>query len=232
MTIKDWPEQDKPREKMARLGAGSLTDAEIVAVLLGTGSTSFTALELARTMLVKSEAEHGTSLGFLQRLAPGELESVEGVGPAKAARLMAAVEIGRRLSQEKVEIKAALTCGKEVFEYMRLEANSLDKEHFWILSMNTRNQVTGKDLVSVGSLDATIVHPREVFKSSIKKSAAAIILVHNHPSGDPTPSDDDLVATERLCEAGKLLGILVMDHVIVGRSTYHSIRESRPGWFC
>lgn len=231
LTIRDWPEQDKPRERMARLGAQYLSDAEVVAILLGTGSSSDTALGLAQRILAKSEDQCGTSLGFLLKWSQDELTAISGVGPAKAARLVAAVEIGRRLNQQKVEKQFSVTRGREVFEYIRLEAESLEREHFWILTLNSRNQITGKDLVSMGSLDAAIVHPREIFKCCIKKSAAAIILVHNHPSGDPDPSDDDMDITRRLVDAGKLLGIHVLDHVVVARGKYFSMRESCPGWF-
>jgi DNA repair protein RadC len=231
LTIRDWPEQDKPRERLERLGAQYLSDAEVVAILLGTGNSSETALGVAQRILAQSEGQFGTSLGFLLNWSPDELKGIAGIGPAKAARLAAAVEIGRRLNQQSVERRFPVTRGKEVFEYIRLEAETLDKEHFWILTLNSRNQITGKDLVSVGSLDAAIVHPREIFKCCIKKSAAAIILVHNHPSGDPDPSDEDMDITRRLVEAGKLLGIHVLDHVVVARGKYYSMRESCPGYF-
>ena len=125
----------------------------------------------------------------------------------------------------------AVRRGKDVFDYVRSSVESLDREYFRILLLNSRNQVYAEETVSMGSLDASIVHPREIFKNSIKRSAASIVLVHNHPSGDPTPSDDDLDITRRLVEAGKLLGIHVLDHVVVGRASFVSMRETCPGYF-
>lgn len=233
MTIKDWPEQEKPRERLLKLGPEALSDAEVLAILLGTGSSHQTALELARHILAVSEEKYGKSLQFLIEDTEEELSEVKGMGPAKVARLKAAVEIGRRLKRGGGAWEKQITVrrGKEVFDYVRSDLESLDREHFCILLLNSRNQITGKEVVSVGSLDASIVHPREIFKNCIKKSAAAIILVHNHPSGDPSPSHDDLEVTRRLVDVGKLLGIHVLDHVIVADGRFVSLRESWSGWF-
>ncbi len=219
---------------MLRLGPGALSDAEVLAILLGTGSLNQTALEMARGILATSQEKYGKSLQFLMDDTVEELSQIKGVGPAKVARLKAAVELGKRLQRGKRVWDNQITVrrGKEVFDYVRDDLESLDREHFCILLLNSRNQITGKETVSIGSLDASIVHPREIFKNCIKKSAAAIILVHNHPSGDPSPSHDDLEVTRRLVDAGKLLGIHVLDHVIVARGgRFVSLRESWSGWF-
>jgi DNA repair protein RadC len=233
LTIKDWPEQDKPRERLSNLGPTALSDAELVAILLGTGSSDETAVEVAQRALAASVDQYGTSLGFLQESSEEELLAIPGIGPAKAARLKACAELGKRLLQGALAGRRPFTVrrGKEVFEYVRTTVEGLDREYFCILLLNSRNQVFAKEVVSMGSLDASIVHPREIFKNSIKRSAAAIVLVHNHPSGDPTPSDDDMDITKRLVEAGKLLGIHVLDHVVVARASYVSMRETCPGWF-
>lgn len=233
MTIKDWPEQDKPRERLSSLGPVALSDAELVAILLGTGGPGETALEVAQRALAASEEQYGVSLGFLLEATEEELTAIPGIGPAKASRLKACAELGKRLFRGP-EVKCRpvkLRRGREVFEYVRSSIEGLDREHFRILFLNSRNQVFAEETVSMGSLDASIVHPREIFKNSIKRSAASIVLVHNHPSGDPTPSDDDLDITRRLVEAGRLLGIHVMDHVVIGRASFVSMRESCPGYF-
>lgn len=233
MTIKDWPAGDKPREKLQELGAGSLSDAELLAILIGTGSAGETALELAQKAISQSCDAYGSNLLFLQQSTEEEMRLIPGIGPAKAARLRACAELAKRLllgtggNGRRYTIRR----GKEAFEYIRSTAMDLDREHFYILHLNTRMEVTGKEIVSIGSLDATIVHPREIFRTSIKKSAASIVLVHNHPSGDPSPSEDDIAITKRLIEAGRLLGIAVADHVIVGRDTYISVRDVCPGLF-
>ncbi|HHW18820.1 MAG TPA: DNA repair protein RadC [Firmicutes bacterium] len=233
MTIKDWPEHEKPRERLFRLGPGALSDAEILAILLGTGNSKETALDVAKSLLCWGEVHYGPGLKFLKEASIEEIMSLSGIGPVKAARLKAALEVTRRLNRDgdTVEKTVQVRHGKDVYQFMRSEMEDLDREHFYILMLNVRNQVTCKELISVGSLDTSIVHPREIFKNCIKKSAAGVILVHNHPSGDATPSDDDLKITKRLVDAGKILGIYVLDHVVIGRGQYVSMREACSGWF-
>jgi len=233
LTIKDWPDRDKPRERLSDLGPKALSDAELLAILIGTGSADETAVELAQKALSRSLAMYGTGLGFLRESSEEELRLISGIGPAKAARLRACAELAKRLlyGAEENGRRYSIRCGKEAFEYIRSTAMDLDREHFYILHLNTRMEVTGTEVVSIGSLDATIVHPREIFRTSIKKSAASIVLVHNHPSGDPSPSEDDLSITKRLVDAGRILGISVQDHVIIGRGSFVSVRETCPGLF-
>jgi len=233
LTLKDWPDHEKPRERLFRLGAASLSDAEIVAILLGTGNSQETALDLARRLLSWGESAYGPGLRFLREAAVEELMALSGVGPGKAARLKAAVEAGRRLRENGEYPERVITVrqSRDVYEYVRDDIEELDREHFCIVILNVRNQIMGKEVVSVGSLDASIAHPREIFKNCVKKSAARVVLVHNHPSGDATPSDDDLEMTRRVVSAGKVLGIYVLDHVIVGRGTFFSMREHYGSWF-
>jgi len=234
LTIKDWPEQDKPRERLFKLGPEALSDGELVAILIGSGSSGETALSVAQKLLAKSEELYGASLVFLLQSSFEELGEISGIGFAKAARLRACGELGKRLLDriQKTRKPFQVRQGKEVFEYVRTSVLEVDREYFYILYLNSRNQIFGQDVVSVGSLDASIVHPREIFKKSIKRSAASIVLVHNHPSGDPTPSDDDYEVTKRLVEAGRLLGVHVLDHVVVARTSFVSMREVSPGMFC
>jgi DNA repair protein RadC len=233
LTIKDWPSQDKPRERLFRMGAEALSDAELLAILLGTGNSEETAMDISRRMLALSEEKYGTSLGFLNGLSLDELRGLTGIGPAKVARLKAGVELGRRLYRTvKPEGKPfAVRCGRDVYEYVRTDLTEYDRECFAVILLNTRNQVVSKEVESIGSLDTALVHPREIFKNAIRRNAASMVLVHNHPSGDPSPSDDDVEITKRLVEAGKVLGITVFDHVIVSRSSFVSLREICPGWF-
>lgn len=232
LTIKDWPLQDKPRERLFLKGASALSDAELIAILLGTGTANETVMELSQRMLSLSEERYGTSLGFLNGVTPLELDEVSGIGPAKVARLKAGVELGRRLYGPPASGKRTVVrSGRDVYEYIKADLEGLDREHFMVILLNARNQVIGKEVVSVGSLDASIVHPREVFRDSIRRNAKSIVLAHNHPSGDPTPSDEDIEVTGRLREAGTVLGISVVDHVVVGRSSYVSLRDTCPAWF-
>ncbi|MHB1421230.1 MAG: RadC family protein [Bacillota bacterium] len=221
LTIKDLPAELRPRERMLSAGAEALSNAELLAIILRTGSPVATALDLARDILSKPEG-----MRFLIEATVQELNNIKGIGLAKAAQLKAAVELGKRITvidkEEKPAIRSPLDAANLVMEEMRF----LDREHFRCILLNTKNRVIRVETVSVGSLNSSIVHPREVFKSPVRHSAAAIILVHNHPSGDPTPSREDLEVTRRLVEAGKILGIDVLDHIIIGNRGYQSAFQS------
>jgi len=233
LTIKDWPEHERPRERLFRVGAQALSDAELLAILLGTGNKTDTALDLAKQLLHWGEANYGPGLGFLKEASKQELMCLSGIGMAKAARLKACVEIHRRLQQSGQHLmpRIEISCGRDVYELLKADMEQLDREQVWILMLNVRNHLIHREVISVGSLDTSIVHPREIFKNCIKRSAAAVIIAHNHPSGDAAPSDDDIRMTKRIIEAGKIVGITVLDHVIIGRGEYISLRESFAGWF-
>ena len=223
LTIKEMPETERPREKLYKLGASNLTDAELLAIIIGTGSHQETALQLASRLLNNLYREGG--LKVLLDTTVEELSQFRGMGMAKACKLIAAAELARRIysaaSYKRKVIKTPEDAASVVMEEMRY----LKKEHFRIILLNVKNHLLSVDDVSIGSLSASVVHPREIFRISIKKSASAIILVHNHPSGDPTPSQEDINITRRIFEAGKIVGIDVLDHIIIGDGKFTSLKE-------
>jgi len=218
LTIKDMPADLRPRERLLKEGAQVLNDAELLAILLRTGTDRNTVLELAAMVLAKF------GLRGLLQASVEELSSIKGIGPAKAAQVKAALELGKRIatntSEERVVIKTPEDVAGLVMEGMR----HLDREQFQALLLNTKNQVIGQEVISIGTLNSSTVHPRELFKNAIKRSAAAIILVHNHPSGDPSPSREDIEVTGRLLEAGRIIGIDVLDHLIIGDNRFNSLK--------
>lgn len=219
LAIGALPESDRPRERLLESGPGALTDRDLVAVILGTGGDGDGVLDLAERVT------RSVNLRLLPRVPAEELLAIRGLGPARVAQLLAAAEMGRRLWPDGEA--ASLVRGPEtVFELTR-DIRGSNREHFVGFYLNTRNQVLRREVISIGSLNASIVHPREVFTPAIALSAASLILAHNHPSGDPTPSEEDLAITRRLTEAGRLLGIDVLDHVIVARDSYASFKERR-----
>ncbi len=218
--MKELPEDLRPRERLFKEGPEVLTIAELLAVLLRTGTNSMNALDLAALLLTKS----GGLLG-LAEISVEDLCSFKGLGPAKAAQLKAAVELGRRLSAESPSPRPVIKFPGDVYNLLKERIRYWDREHFMAIFLNTKHHVIAVETVSVGSLSSSLVHPRELFKNSIKRSAAALILVHNHPSGDPTPSREDIEITRRLVEAGNIIGIQVLDHVIVGENGFVSLKE-------
>ncbi|MFM1652352.1 DNA repair protein RadC [Brevibacillus sp. B_LB10_24] len=223
-SMKNVPMYERPRERLLHKGAGQLADAELLAILLRTGSEKETAFDLAQRLL----SVFGDLQGIVQA-SHEELRRIKGIGPVKAVELHAALELGRRLVQRPQKRRVAIRLPRDVAELMMPEMQHLTQEHFVCLYLNTKNQVIGKQTVFVGSLDASIVHPREVFKEAIKRSSASIICLHNHPSGDPTPSREDIAVTRTLREAGDLIGIALLDHVIIGDGRYVSLKEQ--GYF-
>ncbi|NPV73841.1 MAG: DNA repair protein RadC [Pelotomaculum sp.] len=217
--MKELPEDLRPRERLLKAGAGVLSEIELLAILLGTGSREATALELASQIM----ARFG-SLRLLVDATVEELSEVKGVGLAKASQVKAALELARRLSQLTGPRRPAIRSPDDAAGLVMEEMRHLDREHFRALLLNTKNQVIGVDKVSVGTLNSSTVHPRELFRNAIKRSAAAIILVHNHPSGDPTPSREDLDVTGRLKEAGRIIGIEVLDHIVIGDNNFISLK--------
>jgi DNA repair protein RadC len=220
MTMKEMPIEDRPREKLQRLGPSILSTAELLAILLRTGTKTESAVTLAQRLL-----NHFGSLPELQASSVDELSGVKGIGLAKAAEIKAALELANRLAVSKGESRPVIYSPEDIAKLLMTEMRWLQKEYFKILLLNTKNQVLASPIISVGSLNASIVHPREVFKEAIRCSAAAIILVHNHPSGDPSPSVEDISITKRLSEVGKLMDIAVLDHVIIGDGKYVSLKE-------
>ncbi|WP_258360963.1 RadC family protein [Moorella sulfitireducens] len=218
-TIKGMPADLRPRERLLSSGPQALSNAELLAILIRTGTRTETAIDVAQRLLSRPEG-----LQYLAAASLEELQKEKGIGLAKAAELKAALELGRRLAAFNLS-RAAIKNPWDVAGLLMEEMRYLDRENFRTISLNTKNQVIGIDSVSVGSLNSSPAHPREVFKDPIRRSAAAIILVHNHPSGDPTPSQDDLAVTRRLVEAGQILGIEVLDHLIIGDGRFTSFKE-------
>jgi len=216
--IKDMPESMRPREKLLSEGEKKLSDVELLAIVLGKGTKNLSALELARFLLIK----HG-SLRYLKEASLEELIAEKGIGPAKAVAIKAAVEIGRRIAQD-VQRKTLIRTPEDVKNIVMEEMRYFDREHFRALYLDRKGGLLAVEDVSVGGLHSSLVHPREVFKTAVKKSAASIIIVHNHPSGDPTPSEEDVEVTRRLIEAGKIMGIEILDHVVIGENTYCSLK--------
>ncbi len=219
-TIKDLPLLSRPRERLEALGPQGVSEAELLAIILVTGSQKETALDLANRLLSKFQGLRG-----LLDVSLEELTTVPGIGYAKACQVRAALELAKRVQAWRENAMPVIKCPGDVAGLLMAEMRFLDREHFRILCLDTKSNVLKIETVSVGSLNASIVHPREVFKSAIRRSAAAILLAHNHPSGDPTPSKEDIDVTRRLWEAGEILGIKVLDHVIMGDNKYTSLKE-------
>jgi DNA repair protein RadC len=212
---------DGPRERLRRLGAESLSEVELLSLVVRTGSPSENAMAVASALLARSGG-----LAALCELPLAELCAARGVGPAKAASLLAAAEIGRRVATRRLERGDAIRGPEDIHRHFYQRMRRYDREHFVVLLLDGRHRVMGEDQVSQGTLTASLVHPREVFRSAVRAAAAALVLVHNHPSGDPTPSAEDREVTRRLSKAGELLGIRIVDHVVVAEQGYHSFCES------
>ena len=219
--MKEVAPYDRPREKLSRLGPASLGDNELLALVLGTGSRQVDALGLANRVLEQVRGLHG-----LTRCSPGDLRRVAGVGAARAAQVLAAVELGRRTLVRGAVDRPRLSSPRQLAAHLLPQYGAGAVEQFGIVMLDTKHRVIRVKIISTGSLDATVVHPREVFREAAAASAAAIVLFHNHPSGDPAPSTDDLVLTTRMVNAGDIMGIEVVDHLILADQRYYSLVES------
>jgi DNA repair protein RadC len=219
-SIKDWPESERPRERLLRDGARSLSAAQLLAIMLRTGGEGRSALDLAMEIL-------GT-FGDLMKIETASLReftNIKGMGKAKVAQLKAAFELGRRLMEEPFMRGPAFSSGHEVYSYYHSRFKNLKKEVFCCMLLDAKNRILKDCKVSEGTLTNSLIHPREAFKDAIKESAASVIFVHNHPSGDPSPSREDIQVTERLVNAGEVIGINVLDHIIMGDGKYTSMKE-------
>ena len=216
-SIKEWPEGDRPREKLLARGPGALSDAELLAILLRTGAKGASAVDNGRALMAK--------FGDFRQLATagiGDLCAVKGLGPAKAAQLLAALEIAKRYGEHEFKAGEAFRGSSDVYAHFRERLASEKREHFYAVLLDNKHRKLKDIRISQGSLTASIVHPRDVFAPVVREAAAAVIFVHNHPSGDPTPSQEDLVITRRLREVGELMGVRVLDHIVVGKGRYVS----------
>lgn len=215
-TIKDLPKVERPREKLMQYGPEKLSNSELLAILLRSGKQGENVVELSNKILKRFSANELPNLTFK------DLKDYPGLGPAKACEIVACFELGKRLLKSK---KAGIYLKpRDVWEELK-DLRDYKKEHFVIFYLDSRNQEIKREIISVGSLNANLVHPREVFEPAVRNLAAQIILAHNHPSGDPEPSEDDLEITKRLVESGKILGIEVIDHIIVTKGGFLSLKE-------
>lgn len=218
--ISRWPKKERPREKLLQQGPQALTEAELLGILLGKGTRRKTAIDLARELLDEYE-----SLQKLFSRSPSELMKVKGIGSAKAAVLFAAFELVRRLQSQRGIPNPSFKRSSEVANHYLPLMRDLRKEVFRVLLLNRANRLIKEVTISEGTLDASIVHPRDVFREAIIETAAGIILIHNHPSGNPSPSEEDLRITQQLVESGRLLGIKVYDHIILAGESYRSLAD-------
>ncbi len=218
--MKEVATHDRPREKLQRLGVAALGDNELVAIILGSGSRACGALELANRLLACAGGLHG-----LARATPDQMR-VGGIGAARAAQVAAAVELGRRTLVRSALERPQYQTPQQLASYLLPQYGTAPTEQFGIVMLDTKHRVIRTRIVSMGGLDATIVQPRDVFREATAASAAAIVLFHNHPSGDPTPSEDDLALTRRMVRAGDIMGIDVLDHLILCEQRYYSVVEA------
>ena len=218
MRIKDISKENRPRERLEKNGVHVLSDAELLAIIFKTGNKEENAIAMSDRLITKY------GLGKLNELSLKELQEIKGIGPAKSMQIKALFEFNKRYSLAKRDgepIKSA----RDVFEYASQRLITNQQETFMILLLDSKNRIVKDEIISIGTLNASIIHPREVFKSAIRESANSIILVHNHPSGDPKPSVEDEQITKKLFEAGELLNIKILDHVIVGKDKFWSFKE-------
>ncbi len=218
--IRDLPEDERPRERLIAYGPEALSNAELLAILLRTGVAGVSACGLAERILSQFRGLRGVAQASVDTLA-----QVNGLGPAKAAQIKAAFELGKRNAVFVDAARPQIRSPQDVVNLVLPELIGEQREHFRALLLDTRNQVLRIRTISIGSLNASVIHPREVFKEAVTQSAAAIIATHNHPSGDPSPSPEDIAVTRRLVEAGRILGIEVLDHVVLGDGRWVSLKE-------
>ena len=221
-TIRELPPSERPRERLKSMGAQTLSVAELLAIIIGSGAGGRSALDVGRTILARAD-------GSLRRVATqpvAALTAMRGVGPARAVAIHAALELGRRMAAEERDVGAPMRSPRDVFTAFACRLQDLPVEEFHVAVLDAQHRLERDITVTRGILNSSLVHPREVFREAIAERAAAIILVHNHPSGDPTPSADDRLVTDQLVAAGRLLDIPVHDHVIVGRGRYTSFAEA------
>ncbi|RKQ37915.1 RadC family protein [Oceanobacillus halophilus] len=218
--IKDVPKEDRPRERLLKMGASHLSNQELLAILLGSGTREESVMSLSNRVLM-----HFEGFKLLRDATIEELVAIKGIGIAKGVLLLSAIELGKRMNQYKPDEKYIIRSPDDGADYIMEEMRTLKQEHFVVLFLNTKNQVIHRQTIFIGSLNASIVHPREVYREAVKRSAASIIVAHNHPSGDPSPSQEDIQVTKRLVESGKMIGIELLDHLIIGDRKFVSLKE-------
>ena len=220
MNIRKLPEDERPREKLLRTGKENLSTAEILAILLRSGTKEKSALELASELMTVS----AEGIGFLAECRPEELAKIRGIGLAKACEILAAVELGRRIASRPSAKRTSITSAQDIAQIFMERMRYYKKEHFVSLMLNAKGEIIEEAKISVGDLCSSTTHPREVFVDAVRRSAGSVVFLHNHPSGDPEPSQTDVDTTLRLMEAGNILGIPVLDHIVIGDGCYVSMK--------
>ena len=221
ITMRNYPAESRPIERLLAQGPRALNSQELLAILIHSGTRTQSALQLATHLLA------GTSLRKLQEATAEELMGTSGIGTVKAARILAAAELARRIQRDQqVEESPCITCPQDVVDLVMEEMRTYDREHFRAVLLNTKNRVMAVETISIGNLNSSLAHPREIFKNAIRRSAASLILLHNHPSGDPSPSREDLTLTKELLKVSEFLKIKIFDHVIIGDGRYYSMKEN------
>lgn len=225
ITVKEMPEEERPRERLARVGPQALSSAELLAIILRTGVGGENVLTMANRLL----SQFG-GLAGMARLEVAQLQAEHGLGPAKAAQLLAAFELGRRLMAEAPEERYQIRAPGDAANILMPMIGHQEQEHFVVLYLDTRNRVLDREVLYKGSLNTSLVRVAEVFRGAVRRNCAGVIVAHNHPSGDPNPSAEDIALTRRLVDAGKMLEIDVLDHVVVGQNRFVSLRERALGF--
>ena len=221
MQIKDMPASCRPQEKLLYAGAGALSDSELLALIIRTGTSEMSAVQLAEEVISYASA----NIGILGRADPKELIEIHGIGTAKACSIIAAMELSKRLMSGQVMDGGRIANSEDISRFLLRDMLHEKREMFVSIHLDSRQRIESRHIVSIGSLDAAPVHPREVFAQAVKRGAAAVIVAHNHPSGDPTPSPQDIAVTRRLSEASHIIGISLLDHLIIGNGKCLSLRD-------
>jgi DNA repair protein RadC len=223
--ITDWEKTERPRERLAEVGAHNLSSPELLAILLRVGVQGENVVQLAHRLLNRFGGLRG-----LQKASFQEVCNEHGMGPAKAAQIKAALELSSRLRNENIDERHAIHSPQDAADLVLYEMQALPQEHLWVINLDTRNRVVNIERVYMGSLNSSMVRVGELFRSAIQRNAAGIILVHNHPSGDPTPSPEDIALTRSVLQAGKLLDIELLDHLVIGQGRFVSLKERGQGF--
>lgn len=218
--MKHVPIEERPRERLLSYGSNHLSNQDILTILIGSGTKKESALDLSNRILM-----HFDGLKLLRDATFEELTAIKGIGKAKGVTILAAIELGRRLHQFQPEDQFTIKSPADGADFVMEDMRHLNQEHLVAMFLNTKNQIIHRETIFIGSLNASIVHPREIFREAVRRSAASVICAHNHPSGDPTPSQEDIHVTRRLVEAGKIMGIELLDHLIIGNNIFVSLKE-------
>lgn len=220
MRIKDISEENRPRERLQRCGADALSDAELLAIILQKGTRGENVIDMSNRLISRCGVDK------LSELSLNELQEINGIGPVKAMTIKALFEFSKRHALARKNL-TKITCAKDIYELLKEKLCDLKQEVFVVIYLDAKNQILKEEIVTKGTLDASLIHPREVFRGAIKEGAHAVIVAHNHPSGDPSPSEEDKDITEKLSKAGDLLNMAILDHVIIGANTWWSWEEMR-----